>query len=70
MEFRSGRIAIRLPGTQIATTALIGDELSSMSAQPHQAAQEILAGEPQAAARRWLGPAALVMFVLFAVDTD
>ena len=40
-----------------------------MSAQPQQAAKEILAGEPQAAARRWLGPAALVMFVLFAIDT-
>jgi hypothetical protein len=40
-----------------------------MSAQPQQAAKEILGGEPQAAARRWLGPAALVMFVLFAIDT-
>src|SRR5438445_3525534 len=40
-----------------------------MSAQSQQAAKEILAGEPQAAARRWLGPAALMMFVLFAIDT-
>jgi len=40
-----------------------------MSAQPQQAAKEILGGEPQAAARRWLGPAALVMLVLFAIDT-
>jgi membrane-associated phospholipid phosphatase len=40
-----------------------------MSAQPERAAREILAGEPQAAARRWLGPMALAMFVLFALDT-
>src|SRR5256886_12215520 len=40
-----------------------------MSAQPEQAAKEILGGEPAAAARRWLGPTALVMFVLFAIDT-
>jgi membrane-associated phospholipid phosphatase len=40
-----------------------------MSAQPERAAREILAGEPQAAARRWLGPTALAMFVLFALDT-
>src|SRR5256886_11539226 len=40
-----------------------------MSAQPEQAAKEILRGEPAAAARRWLGPTALVMFVLFAIDT-
>jgi membrane-associated phospholipid phosphatase len=40
-----------------------------MSAEPKQAAQEILAGEPRAAARSWLGWTALVMFVLFAIDT-
>ncbi len=40
-----------------------------MSAEPQQAAKEVLAGEPQAAARRWLGPTVLVMFVLFAIDT-
>lgn len=40
-----------------------------MSAQPKEAAQEILSGEPKAAARKWLGPTALAMFVLFAVDT-
>ncbi len=40
-----------------------------MSAQPKQAAKEVLAGEPEAAARRWLGPLALAMFVLFAIDT-
>src|SRR5256885_2961996 len=40
-----------------------------VSAQPKQAAKEYLGGEPAAAARRWLGPNALVMFVLFAIDT-
>jgi len=40
-----------------------------MSAQPERAAREILAGEPQAAARRWLGPTVLAMFVLFVLDT-
>ena len=40
-----------------------------MSAQPNEVAKEILAGEPEAAARRWLGPTALVMFALFAIDT-
>ena len=40
-----------------------------MSAQPKQAAKEILAGEPAAAARKWLGPTALVMFILFGIDT-
>jgi undecaprenyl-diphosphatase len=40
-----------------------------MSAQPQRAAKEVLAGEPGAAARTWLGPIALVMFVLFAIDT-
>ena len=34
-----------------------------------QAAQEILAGEPGPAARRWLGPLALIAFVLFAILT-
>jgi len=40
-----------------------------VSAEPKQAAKEVLAGEPQEAARRWLGLAALAMFVLFAIDT-
>jgi len=40
-----------------------------MSAQPQQAAREVISGEPKAAARKWLGPTALVMFVLFALDT-
>jgi hypothetical protein len=40
-----------------------------MSAQPQQAAKEVLAGEPKAAARTWLGFTALAMFVLFVIDT-
>jgi membrane-associated phospholipid phosphatase len=40
-----------------------------VSAEPRQAAKEVIAGEPQAAARRWLGPVVLVMFALFAIDT-
>jgi undecaprenyl-diphosphatase len=38
-------------------------------AEPKQAAAEVIAGRPGPAARRWLGPAALVVFVLFAIDT-
>lgn len=40
-----------------------------MSAQPERAAKEVLAGEPKAAARAWLGPLVLVMFALFVLDT-
>jgi undecaprenyl-diphosphatase len=40
-----------------------------MSAQPKQAAEQVLAGEPRAAARTWLGFTALAMFVLFLIDT-
>jgi len=40
-----------------------------MSAQPERAAKEVLAGEPKAAARAWLGPVVLVMFALFVLDT-
>jgi len=40
-----------------------------MSAQPQQAAKEVISGEPKTAARKWLGPTALVMFILFALDT-
>jgi undecaprenyl-diphosphatase len=36
---------------------------------PAQAAQEILAGEPGAAARRWLGSLSLIAFLLFGVTT-
>jgi undecaprenyl-diphosphatase len=36
---------------------------------PERAAKEVLAGQPQSAARAWLGPLALAMFALFALDT-
>jgi membrane-associated phospholipid phosphatase len=38
-------------------------------AEPKEAAAEVLAGRPGPTARRWLGPAALVVFILFAIDT-
>jgi undecaprenyl-diphosphatase len=38
-------------------------------AEPKQAAAEVLAGQPGPTARRWLGPTALVVFALFAIDT-
>jgi len=38
-------------------------------AEPKQAAAEVIAGRAGPTARRWLGPTALVVFVLFAVDT-
>ena len=38
-------------------------------AEPKQAAKEVLAGRPGPTARRWLGPTALVVFALFAIDT-
>ncbi|TME20047.1 MAG: phosphatase PAP2 family protein [Chloroflexi bacterium] len=40
-----------------------------MSAEPKEAAEEVLAGRPGPSARRWLGPTALVIFVLFAIDS-
>ena len=40
-----------------------------MSAEPKQAAKEVLAGQTGRTARRWLGPTALVVFILFAIDT-
>jgi len=45
------------------------DEASAAVAAPKQAAAEVIAGRPGPAARRWLGPTALVVFVLFAIDT-
>jgi membrane-associated phospholipid phosphatase len=42
---------------------------SAPLAEPKQAAAEVLAGRPGATARRWLGPTALVVFILFAIDT-
>jgi len=38
-------------------------------AEPKQAAAEVIAGRPGPTARRWLGPTALVVFVLFLIDT-
>ena len=38
-------------------------------AEPTQAAAEVIAGRPGPTARRWLGPTALVVFILFAIDT-
>jgi membrane-associated phospholipid phosphatase len=38
-------------------------------AEPKQAAAEVIAGRPGPTARRWLGPTALVVFVLFAIQT-
>lgn len=38
-------------------------------AEPKKAAAEVLAGRPGPTARRWLGPAALVVLVLFAINT-
>jgi membrane-associated phospholipid phosphatase len=44
-------------------------DVSAPVARPKQAAAEVLAGQPGPAARRWLGPTALVVFILFAIDT-
>jgi undecaprenyl-diphosphatase len=38
-------------------------------AEPKQAVAEVIAGRPGPTARRWLGPTALVVFALFAIDT-
>ena len=38
-------------------------------AEPKQAAAEVIAGRPGPTARRWLGPTALAVFVLFAIQT-
>jgi membrane-associated phospholipid phosphatase len=38
-------------------------------ADPEEAAAEVLSGEPEAAARRWLGPLTIAVAVLFAIDT-
>jgi membrane-associated phospholipid phosphatase len=40
-----------------------------VSAEPKQAAAEVLAGRPGPTARRWLGPTALAVFILVAIDT-
>ncbi len=44
-------------------------EATAPLAEPKQAAAEVLAGQPGPTARRWLGPTALVVFALFAIDT-
>jgi undecaprenyl-diphosphatase len=44
-------------------------DASAPLAEPKQAAAEVLAGRPGPTARRWLGPTALIVFVLFAIDT-
>src|ERR1700716_2816417 len=44
-------------------------DASAPLAEPKQAAAEVLAGQPGPTARRWLGPTALAVFVLFAIDT-
>ncbi len=44
-------------------------DASAPLAEPKQAAAEVLAGQPGPTARRWLGPTALVVFVLFAIQT-
>jgi membrane-associated phospholipid phosphatase len=43
--------------------------VSTPLAEPKQAVAEVLAGRPGPTARRWLGPTALAVFILFAVDT-
>jgi len=49
-------------------SALAKDDATPV-ADPKQAAAEVIAGRPGPTARRWLGPTALVVFVLFAIDT-
>lgn len=44
-------------------------EGSEPLAAPKQAAAEVIAGRPGPTARHWLGPTALVVFILFAIDT-
>jgi undecaprenyl-diphosphatase len=49
-------------------SALPKDSAAAL-AEPKQAVAEVVAGRPGPTARRWLGPTALVVFVLFAIDT-
>jgi undecaprenyl-diphosphatase len=44
-------------------------DTSAPMAAPKQAAAEVIAGQPGPAARRWLGPTALIFFLLFVVDS-
>lgn len=41
----------------------------STAARPDEAARQVIAGEPKAAARAWLGPLTIATFALFALDT-
>ncbi len=45
------------------------NDIGPTLAEPKQAVAEVIAGRPGPAARRWLGPTALGVFVLFAIDT-
>jgi membrane-associated phospholipid phosphatase len=47
----------------------ITKDTSAPLAEPKQAVAEVIAGRPGPTARRWLGPSALVVFFLFAIDT-
>jgi membrane-associated phospholipid phosphatase len=47
----------------------LSKDASAAFDEPKQAAAEVLAGQPGPTARRWLGPTALVVFILFAIDT-
>jgi len=47
----------------------LAKDTSGPLAEPKKAAAEVLAGRPGPTARRWLGPTALVVLVLFAIDT-
>jgi membrane-associated phospholipid phosphatase len=47
----------------------LSKDASAALDEPKQAAAEVLAGQPGPTARRWLGPTALVVFILFAIDT-
>ncbi|MHB8688994.1 MAG: phosphatase PAP2 family protein [Candidatus Dormibacteraceae bacterium] len=42
---------------------------SAPASEPRQAVAEVFAGQPGPAARRWLGPITLAVFILFAIDT-
>ena len=41
----------------------------NQAASPKQAVEEVVAGDPGASARRWLGPLTVVVAILFAIDT-
>jgi membrane-associated phospholipid phosphatase len=47
----------------------LAKDTSPPLAEPKQAVAEVIAGRPGPTARRWLGPTALVVFLLFAIDT-